>query len=115
MIKTEFDIIDKIDKNADYSFYEPSKYSYVYIDDELYIDDWWDKLMLMKTFYHNLNRPAYGLARFGITLIPPESLPAFQDIVITDKRIYKDEHLVDLANMIQEAIDKNKYMIHIGI
>ena len=115
MIKTEFGIIDKIDKNRDYSCYEPSKYNCVYIDDDLYINDWWDKLMLMKTFYHNLDRPAYGLSRFGITLIPPESLPAFQEIVITDKRIYKDDCLVNLANKIQEAIKENKYMIHFGI
>jgi len=27
------------------------------------------------------------LARWGITLMPPESLPAFQEIVITDKRM----------------------------
>lgn len=26
-------------------------------------------------------------ARWGITLIPPESLPSFQEIVITDKRM----------------------------
>ena len=62
-----------------------------------------------------MNRPAFALARWGVTLIPPESLPIFQDIVITDKRIYTDNHLVDLANKIQEAIEANKFMIHFGV
>lgn len=51
----------------------------------------------------------------GRTLIPPESLPYFQEIVISDKRIKKDHHLVDLANKIQDAIERQKYMIHFGV
>ena len=71
----------------------------------------------MKTFFHNLSRPELGLARWGVTLIPPESLPAFQDIVISDKRMDEDENenLVALANLIKEAIEKQKYIIHFGV
>lgn len=116
MIKTEFGIIEKIDEKQNYDDeYEPEKYHCVYIDDDVYINDWWDKLMLMKTYFHNLNRPSYGLDRWGVTIIPPESLATFQDIVISDKRINEDEHLVELANTIQEAIDRQKYMIHYGV
>ena len=114
MIKTEFGIIEEIEETQKYS-YEPEKYHCVYIDDEAYIDDWWDKLLIMKTYFHNLNRPEFGLARCGITLIPPESLPAFQEIVLSDRRINEDEHLVALADKIQEAINRNKFMIHYGI
>ena len=114
MIKTEFGIIDKIEKDKDYSKYEPQKYHCVFIDDEVYINDWWDRLVLMKTYFHNLNRSATGLARWGVTLIPPESLAAFQDIVISDKRIKEDNQLVLLAEKIQQAIRENKYMIHYG-
>ena len=32
-------------------------------------------------------RAYFGLARWGITLILPESLPAFQEIVIADRRV----------------------------
>lgn len=85
------------------------------IDDEVYIEDWWDKLALLKTYFHNLNRPDFGLARWGITLIPPESLPAFQEIVIADRRINSDEQLISLADKISEAIRRNKYMIHFGV
>lgn len=112
MIKTKFGIIDKIDPAKDYFEYEPKKYNCVCIGDDIYIDDWWGCLTTMKTFFHCINRPS---SRWGITLIPSESLPIFEDIVITDKRINTDEHLADLANKIREAITANKYMIHYGV
>ena len=114
MIKTEFGIIEDINETQSYS-YDPEKYHCVLIDDEIYIDDWWNKLLLLKTYFHSLNRPEFGLARYGITLIPPESLPAFQEIVLSDKRLKQDENLVKLAETIQDAIQRNKYMIHYGI
>ena len=114
MIKTEFGIIEDIAETQEYD-YSPQKYHCVAIDDQMYIDDWWDKLVLLKTYFHSLKRPEFGLARWGITLIPPESLPAFQEIVLSDKRLSKDEQLVALANKIQEAIDKDKYIIHYGV
>lgn len=114
MIKTEFGIIEDIKETQSYS-YDPEKYHCVFIDDEIYIDDWWDKLILLKTYFHSLNRPEFGLARYGITLIPPESLPAFQEIVLSDKRMKQDENLMKLAETIQDAIQRNKYMIHYGI
>ena len=114
MIKTEFGIIEDINETQSYS-YDPDKYHCVFIDDEIYIDDWWNKLLLLKTYFHSLNRPEFGLARYGITLIPPESLPVFQEIVLSDKRMKQDENLVKLAETIQDAIQRNKYMIHFGI
>ncbi len=115
MIKTEFGIIDNFDVTKNYSSYEPEKYHCVYIDDDQYIDDWWERLALMKTYFHCFSRPEFGLARWGVTLIPPESLPAFQDIVVSDARINKDKQLVLLAQMIQKAIEEKKYMIHFGV
>lgn len=115
MIKAEFGIIDDIEFGKDYSEYEPNKYHCVYIDDDLYINDWWERLLGMKTYFHNTNRPETALARWGVTLIPPESLPAFYEIVANDPRINEDEFLVALANKIVEAMDKNKFMIHYGV
>lgn len=69
----------------------------------------------MKTYFHNLNRPNYGLARSGITLIPPESLPAFLNIVLQDQRIMKEKQFVLLANKINEAMSRNKYIINFGV
>ena len=115
MIKTEFGIIDQLDKTIDYEDYDPELNNCVYIDDERYIDDWWEKLMQMKTYFHRLSRPEFGLARYGVTLIPPQSLTVFQDIVISDKRINEDPQLVLLAQLIQKAITEGKYMIHYGV
>ena len=68
----------------------------------------------MKTYYHCMDRPDIALARYGVTLIPPESLPIFQNIVLQDKRTKTDAQLKDLANKIQEAIDNDKFVIHFG-
>ncbi len=114
MIKTEFGVIEDIGETKEYS-YDPEKYQCVYIDDDIYIDDWWDKLVLLKTYFHSLDRPELGLARWGITIIPPDSLPGFQEIVLADKRINEDVHLRELADKIQDAISRNKFMIHFGI
>ncbi len=114
MIKTEFGVIEDIGETKEYS-YDPEKYQCVYIDDDIYIDDWWDKLVLLKTYFHSLDRPELGLARWGITIIPPDSLPGFQEIVLSDKRINEDVHLRDLADKIQDAISRNKFMIHFGV
>ena len=55
------------------------------------------------------------VARWGITIIPPDSLPGFQEIVLSDKRINEDVHLRELAGKIQDAINRNKFMIHFGV
>lgn len=110
----EFGIVDNIDCKKDYSDYNPEMYDCVAIDDDI-INDWWEQLCTMKTYYHCIDRPDIALARHGVTLIPPESLPIFQEIVLSDIRIQKDENLVCLAKKIQEAIDKNKHMIHFGV
>ena len=115
LIKAEFGIIDCFDETRDYGVYEPEQYHCVCIDDDRYIDDWWDRLRLMKTYFHCFSRPEMGLARYGVTLIPPESLPAFQDIVLSDHRINQDEQLVLLAQVIRKAIQEGKYMIHFGM
>ena len=57
----------------------------------------------------------FGIARYGITLIPPESLPGFQEIVLSDRRINRDANLRKLADKIQDAINRNKFMIHFGV
>ena len=115
MVKTEFGIIDEIDINKDYSEYEPHKYHCVFIDDDAYINDWWLQLCKMKTFFHRIDRPNTALARYGVTIIPPESLQFFLSIVKGDSRINSDKHLSELATMIQTAMDSGKHMIHFGV
>ena len=56
MIKAEFGIIEDIRETQEYS-YDPKKYQCVCIDDDVYIDKWWNKLVLLKTYFHSLDRP----------------------------------------------------------
>ena len=48
-------------------------------------------------------------------MIPPESLPAFQEVVIADRRMNRDGQLAALSDKISEAIRREKYMIHFGV
>jgi hypothetical protein len=52
----------------DYSDYEPQKYNCVAIDDDI-LNDWWNELALIKTYFHSYSRSNFALARWGVTLI----------------------------------------------
>lgn len=110
----EFGIIDEFDKDKSYWDYEPQKYNCVAIDDDI-LNDWWDELILIKTYFHCFSRPCFSLARWGITLIPPESLKAFYNIVSTDERSKSSKELTDLMILLRKAISENKYVIHYGV
>lgn len=109
----EFGIIDHLEEYDEHE-YNPSKYHCIAIDDDL-IGDWWEELVLIKTYFHSLSRPEWGLARCGITLIPPESLEAFYEIIAKDKRSIESEELIELMKVIRMAISQNKYVIHYGV
>lgn len=110
----QFGIINEFEKSRDYSTYEPEKYQCVGINDD-YLDDWWEQLSLLKTYFHCYERPAVALARWGITLIPPESLELLYNIVSSDSRSSSLKELVDLMQLIRKASSENKYMIHYGV
>lgn len=110
----EFGTIKDFNTEKDYSDYEPEKYNCVSINDD-YINEWWDKLVLIKTYFHCYNRPSLALARLGVTLIPPESLEAFYDIVCTSYNHNSLEDLLNLMRLIRKAIVEDKYIIHYGI
>ncbi len=110
----EFGIIDEFVVSKDYSSYEPEKYHCISINDD-YLDDWWEQLSLLKTYFHCHGRPAFALARWGITLIPPESLEPFYNIVSSDSRSRSTKELLDLMILIRKAISENKYVIHYGV
>lgn len=118
MIKTEFGIIDNFDAKKNYTGYTPKKYNCVAIDDDLYLNDWWDALSHMDTlnvYDKGVLQPQKALSRWGITIIPPQSLSAFYDIVVSDTRYEHDKRLEALSELIQTAIEQEKHMIHYGI
>jgi hypothetical protein len=110
----EFGIIDEFRKDEDYSSYEPKKYNCVAINDDI-LNDWWNKLILIKTYFHSYDRPNFALARWGVTLIPPESLESFYSIVSTDRRSKSSKELINLMILLRKAISENKYVIHYGV
>ena len=118
MIKAEFGIIEDFDIKKDYTQYTPDRYLCVAIDDDMYINDWWDTLLHIDTFHvfdeHTL-QPQKALSRWGISVIPPSSLPVLLDIVTSDKRYVQDKHLIAFAALIGNAIQQRKYMIHYGV
>lgn len=110
----EFGIIDIFDRQKDYSSYEPQKYNCISVDDDI-INDLAKPLSIMRTYFHSFNRPEYGLAYWGITLIPPESLSLFYEVVISSRYFNKPVELNNLATLIIKAIEDRKYMIHYGV
>lgn len=118
MIKAEFGIIENFDESVDYTEYSPKKYHCVAIDDDLYMNDWWNALLQIDTFNvytKGVLQPQKALSRWGITIIPPSSLPALLDIVLSDRRSKRDKRLIAFAGLIHQAIIENKYMIHYGV
>ncbi|UFJ43370.1 short-chain dehydrogenase [Brevibacillus humidisoli] len=110
----EFGILDDIDSQKDYNDYNPQKYNCISVDDDM-INGLMEHLSTMKTYFHSCNRPERGLAHWGITIIPPESLSLFYDVVTSSRYYNQSVELHELASKIIQAIDEKKYMIHYGI
>lgn len=110
----EFGIIDDFNLRKDYGYYAPEEYKCISVDDDL-IQDFSESLKVMKSYFHSYDRPEFGLAYWGITIIPPESLSQFYDVVVSSPQFKKSEELTDLATIINQAIEEKKYMIHFGI
>lgn len=110
----EFGILDDLDKQKDYIQYEPHKYNCVSVNDDI-IKSLDKYLSAMKTYFHSFSRSEFGLAYYGITIIPPESLSLFYDIVTSLEYFKKSDELKELASKIIQAIEKEQCMIHFGV
>lgn len=114
----EFGIMNEIMYNVQYEFYEPEEYNCISVDDNLIeeiINNYLEEFQNMKTYSHNTVNQGYGLDYCGITLIPPESLEKFNNIITSANKHYKSQELELLINKISEAIKNNKFLIHFGI
>ncbi|HHW36270.1 MAG TPA: short-chain dehydrogenase [Bacillales bacterium] len=110
----EFGIIDNFDYQKVYNDYNPQKYNCVSVDDDI-INSLINDLSIMKTYFHSFNRPEYGLDHWGVTIIPPESLPLFYEVIVSSRYFEKSVELNDLATLIIKAIEEKKYMIYYGV
>ncbi|MEK0313335.1 short-chain dehydrogenase [Cohnella sp. 56] len=109
----EFGILAFDHQTADID-YEPHEYNCISVDDDI-INSLIPNLSMMRTYFHSFNRPEYGLAHWGITIIPPESLSLFYDVVTASKYFKRSSGLHELASKIVQAKAENKHMIHFGI
>ncbi|WP_457945359.1 hypothetical protein [Caproiciproducens sp. LBM24188] len=118
MEKHEFGIIDSFEEIKWYSDYEPEKYNCISVSDDLFeelIIKCNEELLAIKTYFQVTTQPGTGLDYCGVTLIPPESLKQFRDIIIKANNHFKAKELQLLTEKITEAITGNKYLIHYGI
>ena len=110
----DFGMIHKVDFQGNYEAYTPEKYNCISVDDDL-LNSFSEELSLMKTYFHSFNRPENGLAYYGITLIPPESLSLFYEALVSSETFKASNELSKLASKIMEASVEKKYMIHYGV
>lgn len=110
----KFGIIDNIDYEKNYINYQPLKYNCISVDDDIILS-LYEKLSIVKTYYHSLKRPEFGFAYYGITIIPPESFSLFFEVVTSSRFHKKSVELNELAEKIIQAKEEKKYMIHYGV
>lgn len=58
--------------------------------------------------------PYLGLAWYGITLIPPESLGELINGILRNKN-YNDSEVIQLLILLKKAKENNKYVLHCGV
>ena len=96
MAKHEFGIIDSFEENKWYSEYEPEKYNCISVNDDLIgelIIKYNEELKAIKTYFQVTTQPGTGLDYCGVTLIPPESLKQFRDVIIKANSHYQSQEL----------------------
>lgn len=110
----KFGIIDNIDCEKNIINYQPLKYNCISVDDDIILS-LNEQLSIIKTYFHSLERPEFGFAYYGFTIIPPESLSLFYDVVTSSRFHKKSIELNELAKKIIQAKEEKKYMIHYGV
>lgn len=118
MAKHDFGMIDRFEENKWYDEYEPQKYNCISVDmdvmDKIF-EMYLEELMQIKTYACISTQPLQGLDENGVTLIPPDSLQAFWDVILKANNQLKAKQLLGLIDKIQDAMKKSKYLIHFGI
>lgn len=105
----EFGIMQTPPQNGQrFDEYVPEKYNCISVDDD-YIENILEKLTDVDFYWHTTDVSGKGLDYCGVTLIPPSSMKHF--IYVIDE-IYE---LNQLKELLVEALNKNKWIIHFGL
>ena len=115
-ISTEFDILDAPDPTVEY-WMVPKGDRFVAVNDDVYLNNWYDTLAerRMPSYFNDLGHPGISLNRWGVTLIPPESVPTLLEVVVHGPHFGRDPQLTRLAALLRRAIAENKFIIHYGV
>ena len=109
MAKHEFGIMESAPISGKrYDEYAPKKYNCIAIDDD-YIEGIQEKLLVFDSYCRTVDIPMKGLNYIGITLIPPTSIDAFLTV------IDNGSEYAELRNLLIDAKNRNKYVIHYGL
>jgi hypothetical protein len=109
--RSEFGIIDAFDREKDYAkTYEPEKYGCIAVCEEA-LNDWYPLLAEMRTYFGAYSRPAFNIARYAVTLIPPSSLDLLIDIIKSSTKEAFMEDSLEIARLLEQAKLENKYVI----
>ncbi len=109
MAKHEFGIMQNAPQQGKrYDIYEPRKYNCISVDDD-HLEDIVGNFDHIDFYWHTLDVKGKGIAYCGITLIPPDSIEAFVDVI-------KDiPELSELKKLSKKALLENKWIIHYGL
>jgi len=109
LAKHEFGIMETApEKGKRYDEYVPLRYNCISVNDD-YLEDIVDKFSHIDFYWHTTDIKGKGIAYCGITLIHPDSLTAFSDV------IKNEPDLSELYKLTEKAIKENKWIIHFGL
>ncbi len=109
MAKHEFGIMSVApEKDRRYDDYEPQKYNCISVEDD-YLELVTSKLNNIDFYWHTTDVKGKGLAYYGVTLIPPDSLKAVIDVV------REVSVLAELKELSEKALKDNLWIIHFGL
>ena len=90
------------------------KYHCVSVPDDI-VNNWIPLIDRIPTFLFSINRESFGIDHYAVTLIPPNSVKLFLEVILSYLEIDQNKSIQKLIRLLNAAIDNNKYVICFGI